>query len=71
MTLHSLKARLRNNFNVSVSQMDDENKWQRAIICIAAIEKDKRNVNSLLCEVVNFVENFKNVNLIDHEMELI
>lgn len=71
MVLHSLKQKLRNNFNVSVSQMDDGDKWQRAVICVATLNKDKRSANALLCGVVNFVERFNNLNLIDHEMELI
>lgn len=71
MALHSLKAKLRNNFNISVIQADDEDKWQKAVICVAALDKDKRSVNALLCGVVNFVEKFNNLNLIDHEMELI
>jgi len=27
MVLHSLKARLRSNFNVAVTQVDDQDKW--------------------------------------------
>ena len=27
MVLHSLKARLRNHFNVAVTEIDDEDKW--------------------------------------------
>ncbi|MFH1269854.1 MAG: DUF503 domain-containing protein [Candidatus Omnitrophota bacterium] len=71
MVLHSLKARLRNNFNVAVSQIGDEDKWQKATLAVVGVEKDGRNMNSLLSSVVNFIEEFKTTNLINYEMELI
>lgn len=71
MVLHSLKAKLRNNFNVAITQIDDEDKWQRATLAVAGVEKDRQNMNSTLSEVVNFIEKFNSINLIDYEMELI
>lgn len=32
MALYSLKARLRNNFNVAVTQIADQDKWQKATL---------------------------------------
>ena len=71
MVLHSLKAKLRNNFNVAVTQIDDEDKWQKASIAVVGAEKDRKNMNSKLSDILNFIEEFNNINLIDHEMELI
>ena len=71
MVLHSLKQRLRNSFNVAVTQIDDEDKWQKATIAVAGVEKDRKNMNSTLSKVIDFVEEFGNINLINHEMELI
>ncbi len=71
MSLHSLKAKLRNNFNVALAQIDDEDKWQKASLVVVGVGKDRKNVNSILSRVVNFVENFNKVNLIDYEIELI
>lgn len=71
MVLHSLKARLRNNFNVAVTQIGDEDKWQKSTLAIVGVEKDRKNINSTLSEIINFIEVFNNINLINHEMELI
>jgi uncharacterized protein YlxP (DUF503 family) len=71
MVLHSLKARLRNNFNVAVTQTGDEDKWQKAILTVVGVEKDRSNMNSILSAVVNFIERFNRIELIDYEMELI
>ncbi|MFA5411142.1 MAG: DUF503 domain-containing protein, partial [Candidatus Omnitrophota bacterium] len=48
MVLHSLKARLRNNFNVAVTQIADEDKWQKATLAVVGAERDGRNMNSVL-----------------------
>jgi hypothetical protein len=71
MVLHSIKARLRNNFNVAVSQIDDEDKWQKTTLAVAGVEKNRNNMNSILSNVVNFIEELNSVDLINYEMELI
>lgn len=71
MVLHSIKARLRNGFNVAVSQIDDEDKWQKATLAVVGVEKSRSSMNSTLSEIVNFMERMGNINLIDYEMELI
>jgi len=71
MVLHSLKQKLRNNFNVAVTQIDDEDKWQKATLAVAGVERDTKIMNSLLSKIIDFVEAFGNINLINHEMELI
>jgi uncharacterized protein YlxP (DUF503 family) len=71
MVLHSLKARLRNNFNLAISQIDTQDKWQIATLAIVEVEKDRQNMNSILSRAVNFIEGFHNIHLTDYEMELI
>jgi hypothetical protein len=71
MVLHSLKARLRNNFNIAVTQIGDEDKWQKTTLAVVGVEKDRKNMNSILSNIVNFVEEFGNISLIDQQMELI
>ena len=71
MILHSLKAKLRNNFNVAVTQIDDEDKWQKATLAIVVVETDRKNMNSILSNIINFIQQFNGVDLINHEMELI
>lgn len=71
MVLHSLKSRLRNNFNVAVTQLGDEDKWQKSTLAVAGIERDRNNMNSILSNIINFVDGFGSVDLIGHEIELI
>ena len=71
MVLHSLKAKLRNNFNVAVTQIDDEDKWQKTTLAVVGVEKDRKNMNSILSGIINFIEKFNSINLINYDMEML
>lgn len=71
MILHSLKARLRNSFNIAVTQLEDNDKWQRSFLAIVGVQKDKSAMHTTFQGVLNYIENFHQVNLIDYEMEMI
>ncbi len=71
MVLHSLKARLRNGFNVAVAQVADEDKWQRSTLAVAGVEKNREAVNSTLSQAVNFIQEFPGVSVIEYELELL
>jgi len=71
MVLHSLKARLRQHFNVAVTQIQDEDKWQKSTLAIVGVEKDRKNMDSILCRIIGFLDGFDGIELMDHAMELI
>ena len=71
MVLHSLKARLRNKFNIAISEVDDEDKWQKSTLAIVGVSKDKRYLNGQFSKVINFIENFNQVDIVNYEMEMI
>jgi hypothetical protein len=71
MILHSLKARLRNRFNISVLQTADEDKWQKASIAVVGAAINSRMMHRILSQVVNFVQDVNQFELIDYKMELI
>jgi len=71
MLLHSLKARLRNNFNVAVSQIADQDKWQKSTLAVVGVGTDRNNLNSVLSDIVNFITKSEGIELIDYEMEMI
>lgn len=69
--LHKLKANIRNSFNVAVTQVDDEDKWQRAQLAVVGVERKRDTINSSLSRIINYMENFSQIELIDHRIELI
>jgi len=71
MVLRSLKDRLRNSFNISIIELEDQDKWQKSTLAFAAIGIDKDGVSSLISSVINFLEQNKQIQILDYETELI
>lgn len=69
IVLKSLKDKLRNNFNLSISEVDMQDKWQRGLLAVAGVNKDKGYLNGQLDKVIDFIETFRGVEVIDYEME--
>ena len=71
MVLHSLKARLRNRFNIAVSEVGDEDKWQKSILAIVSVEKNRQYLDRQFSKIINFISDCHQVNIIDYEIEVI
>ncbi|GAB4444412.1 MAG: DUF503 domain-containing protein [Chloroflexi bacterium OHK40] len=52
----SLLARVRNQFNVSISEVDDQDRWQSAVIGIACVSTSQRYAHGQLEAVVRFID---------------
>jgi len=71
MILKSLKTRLRNNFNVGLSELDYTQTWQRAMIGVVCIGNEKRRLDSLLAKVVEFITRERKVEITDYSTEFL
>lgn len=69
--LKGLKIKIRDSFNVSIADIDHQDKWQRAALGIACISTDKQFVNSMLDKVLDFVRAEPRVVLADHQLEML
>jgi uncharacterized protein YlxP (DUF503 family) len=67
--LKSLKDRVRDKFNVSVAELDGQDKWQVATLGFAMINSDNRYLNSCLSNVLSFIEDFSGLEVCDHRIE--
>jgi uncharacterized protein YlxP (DUF503 family) len=68
--LKSIKTRIHNKFNVSVAEIENNDKWQRSSLGIAVVSNDKKIVDSTLNQVFNFIKNDFRVEVIDHSIEI-
>lgn len=66
----SLKQKLRNEFNLSVAEVDDENLWQRATLGIAVVASDGQFADQVLAKAVDLVRRQNDVELIDYQTEI-
>ena len=69
--MKSLKDRIRKNFNVSIAELGNHEKWQRASLGVVNVGMDNRIVNSALSKVVELIKNTHSVELLDYNMELL
>ncbi|OGW53713.1 MAG: hypothetical protein A2Y81_08740 [Nitrospirae bacterium RBG_13_43_8] len=69
--LRHLKDVVRKNFNVSISEVDNHDKWQLASLGISCIANDKRHINTILSHVENFFEKNRNIVVTDSMIEII
>lgn len=54
--LSSVKAKLRNRFNVSVCENDFHDKWQRSEFAVAVVAVDRRGAEIVAEQVMEFLE---------------
>lgn len=69
--IKSLTARIRNSFNVSVSEVDRQDLWQRSQLGVAFLTTNVRFAQSVLAKIMDFVEREKDIILIDSKIEII
>lgn len=70
--LKPLLARLHKEFNVSVAEMDLQDKWTEAIIACAVINADLVTAQQSLQSVAKWVEaNWTDGDVIDQKIELV
>jgi len=68
----SVTVRLKNRFNVSVAEVEDNDLWQLATIGIGFVSNDKRFTNEVLSRAVALVVNSQgDYEMLDYEIEIL
>lgn len=68
--LTPLKSRIRNKFNVAISEVGYNDTWQRALIAITTVGNETSIVNSVLSEAVKEIEKDFSVQIINYKTEI-
>ncbi|MEO2083293.1 MAG: DUF503 domain-containing protein [Desulfurobacteriaceae bacterium] len=63
--------RLKNKFNVSVSEVDNQDKWQLGTIGVVTVGTSKQVVDATLEKVVLFIEEIEPGAVLDYYKELL
>lgn len=70
--MKSITSRVKNQFNVSVAEVDDHDLWQIATLGVCCVSNSKRHANQVLSKVVNFMANSRfEAELLDYEIEIL
>jgi uncharacterized protein YlxP (DUF503 family) len=68
--IKSITTRIKNRFNVSVAEVDNQNLWQLATLGIACVSNHRRHADETLSNVIKFiVQNYPDVELLSSEIE--
>lgn len=68
--LRRIKDRIKNRFNVSIAEVENNNLWQRTTLGIAAVANEAKYVNQLLSQVVESLNHESGVVVLDYWIEI-
>ncbi len=70
--LKSMTSRLRNEFNISIAEVDMHDVWQTAVIGVVCVSNRQDYAHGLLTQVVRWIERHRpDVQLVDYEIEML
>ena len=69
--LRKLIDRVKTRFNVAISEVGDNDLWQRAQMGFCTVGNDRRHINSSLDKVIYFIEQMNLVEMVRTEIEII
>jgi uncharacterized protein YlxP (DUF503 family) len=68
----SLTSRIRSKFNVSVSEGEDQELWQRLTLVVGAVGSNAGQINEMLSQVADFVAEIRpDLEVLGQETEII
>ena len=71
MTVNRIRDRVRQKFNVSIAEVDDNEVWNHACFGVVAIANEQQHVNRVLSKVVEFVKTIRDCDIEDFSTEFI
>ena len=69
--LQKLIERVRHRYNIAISEVGDNDLWQRAQIGICTVGNDRRHINSSLDKIIDFIEKMNLVEMVHTDMEIL
>lgn len=67
--VRAIKDRLKNDFNVSVAEIGDQDVWQSLHIGVSAVSSDRPYMDGLLTKMVDAVDRMNLAEIVDCKIE--
>jgi uncharacterized protein YlxP (DUF503 family) len=68
----SITTRLRNQFNISVAEVDDYNLWQMTTIGITCVSNHNNHVDEILNKILYFItQHYPELEIVDQDIEIL
>ncbi len=71
MEVKSIIGKLKSRFNISVAEVDLNEKWRRSVIGFACVTNDTVHANKQISNVLKFIERDTRVEIIDENIEIL
>ena len=69
--LQSLMARVRNQFQVAIAEVDEQDNWHTAILGVSCVSNNSQHVDSVLAHVQRYIEETRpDVVVVDTQTEI-
>lgn len=68
--IKSLKDRIGNKYNVSIAEVDHQDRLRTVVLGVAMVANERRFVDSALSGMVEFVRKIPQIHLIDYSVEM-
>jgi uncharacterized protein YlxP (DUF503 family) len=69
--LKGLKDRLRRRFEIAVAEVDHQDSWQRATLCLACVSASARHANEVISKAMDYIEDNVDGYVIDVQVEIL
>lgn len=69
--IKSIIERLKARYNASIAEVDLNDTWKNAVIGVSCVSNDAKHIDSMLNNIVNFVENDGRAVLFNYNTEKI
>lgn len=69
--LRKIIDRVKNRYNISISEIGDNDLWQRSQLGLSVVGNDSRHINSSLDKIINFIDGMNVAEIVHSEIEII
>jgi hypothetical protein len=70
--LKSVMRRVRNEFNVSIAEVDQQDVWRSAVLAVVTVSSDRAYAHGLVTKVVQWIERARlDAELVDYQIEML
>jgi uncharacterized protein YlxP (DUF503 family) len=67
----SIIGRIKSRYNASIAEVGLNDKWKNAIIGVACVSNEAAHADSMMANIVNFIENDGRIVVVDYSTEKI
>lgn len=69
--IKSLLERLQSRYNISIAEIEDLDSWQTALIGFSCVSNETKHVQSVITNVIRFIDNDGRVEITDQDIEIL